>query len=225
MTLALIVLVVFLIVWFNQSTKNKSDKQAHRKRTITNIALQDELSAKNFALVISDLNEIANTKNLSGDTLIDTLEGMYQTYDLPDRRSDTDKINDRKKYLSDLANAIADEDYPVDDSKLPLADKIWHYPFCAPHIERPELLFGNPNTTEVIDGIKYKYDHRGIANHFYWTIPAKLFGDIVVLRTIRELDEEGYRYSWKRQEANWQKAEKEAEQYKYNKDKYPWLYK
>lgn len=225
MTLALIVLVVFLVVWFNQSAKSKSDKQAHRKRTITNITLQDELSAKNFTLVFNDLSEIARTTNLSGNGLIDALERMYQTYDLPDRRNEADKTNDRKKYLADLARMIADEDYPEDDSKLSLADKIWHYPFYAPHIDRPELLFGNPNTIEVIDGIKYKYDHRGIANHFYWTVPAKLFGDIVVLRTIRELDEAGYKYSWNRQEANWQKAEKEAQQYKYNKEKYPWLYR
>lgn len=225
MTLALIVLVVFLIVWFNQSAKIKGDKHTHRKRTITNVQLQDELGAKNFKKIIDDLTALPASQTLAGDSLMDALEKLYQEYDVPDRRTPEQRTTDRAKYLSAISSAREDEEYPIDDSKLPLVDRIWHYPFDAPLIDRPDLLVGTPNTIIEVDGIKYKYDHRGIPTNLYQSIPAKLVGDLKVLLTMRELDAAGYKYSWNRQPANWQRAEIAAEQYKETKKKYPWLYR
>ena len=198
MTLALIVLIVFLISWFNQSVKIKGDKYTHRKRTITNVQLQDELGAKNFKKVIDDLAALPPSQTLAGDSLIDAIEKLYQEYGLPDRRTPEQRTIDRAKYLAAIASAREDEEYPIDDSKLPLVDRIWHYPFDAPLIDRPDLLVG---------------------------IPAKLVGDLEVLLTMRELDAAGYKYSWDRQPADWQRAEIAAEQYKETKKKYPWLYR
>ena len=82
MTLALIVLVVFLIVRFNQSAKIKDNKHTHRKRTITNVPLQDELGAKNFKKIIDDLSALPSSNTLSGDSLMDAIESLYQEYDL-----------------------------------------------------------------------------------------------------------------------------------------------
>lgn len=225
MTLALIVLVVFLIVWFNQSAKIKGDKHTHRKRTITNVQLQDELSAKNFKKIIDDLSAMPSSNKLSGNTLLDAIEGLYEQYDLPDRRTPEQKTTDRTKYLTAIASAREDEEYPIDDSKLPLIDRIWHYPFDAPLIDRPDLLVGTPNTIVEVNGIKYKYDHRGIPTNLYQAVPAKLVGDLKVLLTMKELDAAGYKYSWNRQPADWQRAEIAAEQYKETKKKYPWLYR
>ena len=225
MTLALIVLIVFLIVWFNQSAKIKGDKYTHRKRTITNVQLQDERGAKNFKKVIYDLAALSPSQTLAGDSLIDAIEKLYQEYDLPDRRTPEQRTIDRAKYLAAIASAREDEEYPIDDSKLPLVDRIWHYPFDAPLIDRPDLLVGTPNTIIEVSGIKYKYDHRGTPTNLYQAIPAKLVGDLKVLLTMRELDAAGYKYSWNRQPANWQRAEIAAEQYKETKKKYPWLYR
>lgn len=225
MTLALIVLVVFLIVWINQSAKIKGDKHTHRKRTITNVQLQDELSAKNFKKVIADLTALPSSNTLSGDSLIDAIEGLYEQYDLPDRRTADQKKIDRAKYLAAIASAREDEEYPIDDSGLPLTDRIWHYPFDAPLLDRPDLFVGTPNTIVEVNGVKYKYDDRGIPANLYQAIPAKLVGDLEVLLTMRELDAAGYKYSWNRQPANWQRAEIAAEQYKETKKKYPWLYR
>lgn len=225
MTLALIVLIVFLIAWFDQSAKIKGDKHTHRKRTITNVQLQDELGAKNFKKVIDDLSALPSSQTLAGDSLMDAIEKLYQEYDLLDRRTPEQRITDRAKYLAAIASAREDEEYPIDDSKLPLVDRIWHYPFDAPLIDRPDLLIGTPNTIVEVSGIEYKYDHRGIASNMFWTIPAKLVGDLKVLLTMRELDEAGYKYSWNRQESNWQRAEADAKKYKEHKDKYPWLYR
>ena len=225
MTLALIVLIVFLIAWFDQSAKIKGDEHTHRKRTITNVQLQDELDAKTFKKVIDDLAALPSSQTLGGDSLMDAIEKLYQEYDLPDRRTPEQRITDRAKYLAAIASAREDEEYPIDDSKLPLVDRIWHYPFDAPLIDRPDLLIGTPNTIVEVSGIKYKYDHRGIASNMYWTIPAKLVGDLQVLLTMKELDEAGYKYSWNRQESNWQRAEADAKKYKEHKDKYPWLYR
>ena len=225
MTLALIVLILFLIVWFNQSAKIKGDKYTHRKRTITNVQLQDELGAKNFTLIINDLIALDKEDPLVGEKLIDAIESLFDKYDLPDMRDDTQRINDRKEYLAAIASAREDEEYPIDDSKLPLVDRIWHYPFDAPLIDRPDLLVGTPNTIIEVSGIEYKYDHRGIPTNLYQAIPAKLVGDLKVLLTMRELDAAGYKYSWNRQPANWQRDEIAAEQYKETKKKYPWLYR
>lgn len=225
MTLALIVLIVFLMSWFNQSAKIKGDKYTYRKRTITNVQLQDELDAKNFKKVIDDLAALPSAQTLSGDSLIDAIEKLYQEYDLPDRRTPEQRTIDRAKYLAAIASAREDEEYPIDDSKLPLVDRIWHYPFDAPLIDRPDLLVGIPNTIVEIGDVQYKYDHRGIPTNLYRTIPAKLVGDLEVLLTIRELDAAGYKYSWDRQPADWQRAEIAVEQYKETKKKYPWLYR
>ena len=197
MTLALIVLIVFLIAWFDQSAKIKGDKATHRKRTITNVQLQDELNLKNIKKVIDDLEALPNANKLSGDTLLGAIESLYETID----------------------------DYPTNDTKLPLIERIWHYPHDAPDMSHLELLFGVPNTIVEHNDIKYKYDHRGIASNMFWTIPAKLVGDLQVLLTMKELDEAGYKYSWNRQESNWQRAEADAKKYKEHKDKYPWLYR
>ncbi len=225
MTLALIVLIVFLIAWFDQFAKIKGDEYTHRKRTITNVQLQDELDAKTFKKVIDDLAALPSSQTLGGDSLMDAIEKLYQEYDLPDRRTPEQRITDRAKYLAAIASAREDEEYPIDDSKLPLVDRIWHYPFDAPLIDRPDLLIGTPNTIVEVSGIEYMYDHRGIASNMYWTIPAKLIGDLQVLLTMKELDEAGYKYSWNRQESNWQRAEADAKKYKERKDKYPWLYR
>ena len=225
MTLALIVLIVFLISWFNQSVKIKGDEYTYRKRTITNVQLQDELDAKNFKKIIDDLTALPSSQTLAGDNLMDAIEKLYQEYDLPDRRTPEQRTTDRTKYLAAIASAREDEEYPIDDSTLPLVDRIWHYPFDAPLLDRPDLLVGIPNTIVEVNGIEYEYDDRGIPTNLYQTIPAKLVGDLEVLLTMRELDAAGYKYSWDRQPADWQRAEIAAEQYKETKKKYPWLYR
>ena len=110
MTLALIVLVIFLVVWFNQSAKNKSDKQAHRKRTQTNVKLQDELNAKNFTLIINDLIALDKEEPLVGEKLIDAIESLFDKYDIPDMRDDTQRINDRRE---DLIRFIGNEEMGI----------------------------------------------------------------------------------------------------------------
>ena len=225
MTLALIVLILFLIVWFNQSAKIKGDKYTHRKRTITNVQLQDELDAKNFTLIINDLIALDKEDPLVGEKLIDAIESLFDKYDLPDMRDDTQRINDRAKYLAAIASAREDEEYPIDDSKLPLVDRIWHSPWQPPLLDRPELLYGTPETTSTVHGVEYKYDYRGIASNMFWSIPAKLIGKIHPLLTTRDLDAQGFNYSWDRQESLWQQAEKRAKEQADNKKKYPWLYK
>lgn len=225
MTLALIVLIVFLSAWFDQSAKIKGDKATYRKRTITNVQLQDELNLKNIKKVIDDLEALPNANKLSGDTLLGAIESLYETYDVPDRRTPEQKAKNYSDFKATLARLRDDDDYPTNDTKLPLIERIWHYPHKAPDMSHLELLFGVPNTIVEHNDIEYKYDHRGIASNMFWTIPAKLVGDLQVLLTMKELDEAGYKYSWNRQESNWQRAEADAKKYKEHKDKYPWLYR
>jgi hypothetical protein len=225
MTLALIVLVVFFAVSLSKSAKIKEDKQAYRKRTMTNVSLQDELDAKYFVKIIEDLQALPSAKTLSGDSLIDALEGLYLKYDVPDRRTPEKKLADRAQYLKDIESYRKEGRYPIDDSELALVDRIWHYPFDAPLMDRPDLLVGARNTTIRIGKVEYRYDSRGIPSNLYWTVPAKLVGDLEVLLTTRALNAAGFTYSWDRQESGWQRAEAELKEYRENKKKYPWLYK
>lgn len=225
MTLALIVLVVFLVVWFSNSAKKREEKQAYRKRTITNVQLQDELNAKNFSLIVEDLRKLDNEGVLTGEKLIDAIESLYEKYDIPDTRNETQKINDRKEYLNKLTWERRDKCYPEDDTKLPLERRIWHSPWQPPLLDCPELLNGVPYTTKVVQGVEYKYDFRGIATNMFWSVPAKLIGKIQPLLTTRDLNAQGFNYSWDRQESSWQQSEARIKKHEEDKKKYPWLYR
>lgn len=224
MTLALIVLIVFLVVWFFDSAKKKEDILTRKKKTITNVKLQDELYIKNFKLIISDLEKIASTTNLSGGILLDAIESLYIKYDIPDERTPEQKIKDRNEYIKDIAEYQKSGYYPADDSTLPLAKKIWHFPFTAPHLDRLELMLGTPDTIVNVDGVTYQYDFRGIPSRMYSTVPAKLINKINVLLTVRDLRFAGFNYSWNRQESLWQQTDKQIKELEENKKRYPWLY-
>lgn len=224
MTLALIVLIVFLVVWFFDSAKKKEDKRTYKERTITNVKRQDELSKNNFKKIIEDLQSLPSVEKLSGGNLLDAIEALYDRYNVPDRRTIEEKTKDRTKYLNMLERDRELDDYPVDDSELSLLQKIW-YPLAPPLIDRLDLLFGIADTTLIVDDVTYKYDHRGIPSNLYHPIPAKLIGDLEVLLTIRDLDADGLNYSWNRQESSWQQSDMRIKQYEENKKRYPWLYK
>lgn len=232
MTFALIMLVVFLVVWMTDTTKKRTSKFEHRKKTITNIPLQDQLSQENFLKIIADLEKMDKETFLTGDTLIDAIEYLYELYDIPDDRTEQQKMADRQKFKRDLDVAReyvvspTKRTYPQDETGLTLSQRIWcvNYPKVIPHMEQPDLVFGTPNTTLTIDEFTYKYDTRGIAANVYRTIPAKLLGQIEVLLTMRDLRAKGFNYSWNRKDSLWQQSEAVAKQCQEREKKYPWLY-
>ncbi len=249
MTLALILAIVFGIVWFNHNANLKINNQKERARTITNIKLQDELFCKNFTRVMDDLNTMDKATPLVEKTLMEALEFLYEVYDIPDRRTEAQKQEDLKKYIEDnnelhrvrpdepIYESILGKDdsiYPDDDSILPLYQRIW-YPltrysekqnnavFLSPH-----LLIGIRNSQKELDGVTYCYDDYGYLKNFFnrYNNPlTKIIQDIVVLLTTRDVYNKGYNFSPLRKDSWWQETEKIAKEHTKNKEKYPWLYR
>ena len=99
MTLALVVLVVFLVVWFSDSAKKREEKQAYQKKTITNVKLQDELWCDNFKMIIADLEELDKVSPLTADQVMPTIESLFDKYDIPDERTSREKQIATNAYL------------------------------------------------------------------------------------------------------------------------------
>lgn len=240
MTLALIVLVVFLIVWFCDSTKKKEDKRTHREKTKTDVKRQDELWNENFIKVMSDIKEISHTIDVNGDNIMSIIESLFTKYDVPDTRTDEEKQTSCKRHLRLYKEGCRETDWnhQVDcmfarilhneeptKKQSSLYDLIWYYPWKPPAIDKPELFIGVPNTSTTVDGITYKYDAYGRASNIFATEPSRLILRICNLLTMRALDAEKLNYSWNRQESSWQQSGLRVQQYEENKKRYPWLYK
>lgn len=240
MTLALVVLVVFLAVWFLDSAKKKQDKQAHKKRTITNVKRQDEIWCMNFTKVYSDLEEIYKSKSLDESTILSAIESLFDKYDIPDTRTNEEKIASTKNYLTQYreSHATVDRIYeedctfarilkesPPEKKAILLKDLIWYYPCVSPLLNKPELLIGTPYTSSTVENVTYKYDAYGRATNMWRTEPALLIVRLCNLLTIKALDTEKLNYSWDRQESSWQQSEQRIKNYDENKKRYPWLYR
>lgn len=223
MTIAIILLVAFLVGCVIQALVEVVGKHNYRKQTITDVELQDKLSIKNFKKIVDDIIAMPDSDKLSGEALLNAIESLYEVYNVPDRRTPTQKVKDHADFKSKIQRLISFKEYPADDTTLPLMNRIWHYPHQVPDMNHLELLYGIPNTTIEHNGGIYEYDSRGIAC-LYWTIPSKLIGDLEVLLTTRDLAEAGYKFSGDRRGSHWQHATAEAKKYQENKEKYPWLY-
>lgn len=233
MTLALVVLVVFLVVWFSDSAKKREEKQAYQKKTITNVKLQDELWCDNFKMIIADLEELDKVSPLTADQVMPTIESLFDKYDIPDRRTSREKQIATNAYLQAIQSRqdkLNHEEYryPTDASIIPLPFKIIYYSYphettIPPHFNNPALIFGEPNTSKKIDGFEYEYDYIGQARIL--TEPHSLICRICNLLTERDLYEKGFNFSWNRQESSWQQSEQQIKEYKDKKKKYPWLYR
>lgn len=79
MTLALIALIVFLIVWLYQSGKNSELKQKHIKKSITNIPLQKEIFCKWFYQISGEMDQ----ETPDDSKLYDFIKGYYVKHNVP----------------------------------------------------------------------------------------------------------------------------------------------
>ncbi len=239
MTFLIIVLGIFLAVWFFDSSNKKKAELGYKKRTITNVKRQDELWCENFSKVMSDLEEISKTIVVDSYSIMPVIESLYEKYDIPDMREESEKISARQYHLSlykDACKTIADNyksacifaellhEEPPKEFKPGLYDYIWYSPWTPPKIDKPELLFGEPNTSITVDGFEYKYDNYGWADVFN-SPPSKLIDDICFLLTKRALDKENLNYSGDRKESLWQQSDAKIKEYEKNKKNYPWLFK
>lgn len=225
MTLLLIVVIVALLMGGFDSISKKADSIQHKKKTITNIELQDKLYKENFTKIIKDLGRMDSASPLFGKTLIDALTFLFVVYDIPDSRSDEEKESDLEHYNADIAGTkkLWKIQCQVDYSELTLPQRIWLTKTQTPHVEHPDLLFGKPNTVTYVEGFCYPYSANGIAE-IYECVSAKLLRHINVLLTIRDLKKQGFNFSSDRRESDWQQLEKRIAKTEEEKKMYPWLY-
>ena len=220
MTIALIVLIVFLVLWGNDSLNKKVKKIDCRKATITNIPLQDELWKKNFLKVVADLEKMDKETPLYGDVLMDALEFLYGLYDIPDLRGDESRVKNRERFRNYYS------EFFQEDANLTLSQRIHcvnKKPEIMPHFKDPNLLFGTRNTSITIDGFSYEYGDRGIPSNLYMCPPGGVFFDIIMLITMRDLKYKGFNYSGDRKDSDWQQREAKLKAIEEREEKYPWL--
>lgn len=232
MTLALVVLIVFLVVWFFDSAKKKDNKLKQRQKTITNVKSQDELWCKNFKEVMAVLDELDKTKPLETVEVMPAIEALFDKYNVPDTRTQQEKQNATALYIKAIRSRqdplTPDElRYPNDASVVPFCFKIFYasYPrenTPPPFLENPELLFGEPDSTKKLDGIEIKYDYTGRAKIL--SEPYSLICRICNLMTIRDLRQSNFNFSWDRKGSEWQQSAARAAQLEQDKKNYPWLY-
>lgn len=79
------------------------------------------MNVKNFKKIIDDLTALPQSNKLSGNKLLDAIEGLYRQYNVPDRRTQEQKTADRAKYLTALDRARKEKEYPIDDTKIIIA--------------------------------------------------------------------------------------------------------
>ncbi len=232
MTFLIIVLVIFLIVWFCDSSSRKEKELKYKERTITNVELQDRLECKYFKKVISELEAIDKATPLDYADVIPTIETLFKKYDLPDTRTAEEKQETTKGYIKDIAYWQRDTSYcgiyPADASTVPFCFKIYlcnysGFPTPPPFFEHPELLYGDPNCSKTVDGFTFEYNHTGRAK--IWDRAYKLIDHICTLLTTRELYQMKLNYSYDRKESLWQRSDAKIKEYEENKKNYPWLFK
>ena len=204
-------------------------KKAERAKTITNIPLQDELFKQNYTRVLNELKTIDKETFLWGDTLMDALEFLYVLHDIPDRRTEEEKREDREKYAAQLnenLNVIGTRprlEWKENVSTAPLEARMWFFTWDDEWklMATPKFIYGQRNKSFNVPELEnnghiptISYDYRGIINMLTngLSVPVSIFYDIVYLLTVRELKFLRYNYSWDRQESEWQRREKEMQE-------------
>ncbi len=244
MTLALIAAILFGIAWSNHNSNIRADAKKERARTITNISLQDELFCKNLAKVFNDLLKMDEVTPLVGDTLFEAIDYLYKLYDIPDDRTFTEKLKDKKTHLETIKNMrwsdsigihfnqiLGEEleyDYPEDETKISLFKRIWLIcDFNKEIMSDAEKMFGAKNSVKIVDGTEYKYNDCGFLTDFFnYSSPLTIYiKEIVGLLTRRDLYYMGYNYSPRREHSLWQQSNIICNQWNEKIKKYPWLYR
>lgn len=90
MTIFLIVLIIFLGVWINDSANKKKDKENYKKSTITNVKTEINLYAKWIKIIDNELKEVHDNysdwtkwNTFETWTPIDVLDNLYIKYGIP----------------------------------------------------------------------------------------------------------------------------------------------
>lgn len=187
MTLALIVAIIYLCVWGNDRLNRSEKALDDKKKTITNVPLQDYFSKLAFMDIMDDLYRMDKLTPLVGERLIDAIEFLFEHYDIPDERTEQERAKDREQHLHDVWwHQKSIKDYPQDESMLPLPNRIWHnLPLLSfqldaswqnyqrfpelPFVNNPDLLFGEPNSILYTDNPDYKTKKRAKYEKEYGT--------------------------------------------------------
>lgn len=202
MTLLLIVAIVLFIVWSAQKSHGAVKIEEQKRRTKTNVALENELREKFIFIVDEDISEVdlaqhsidslksSHVKLLrqtaSGETRVDLyalMIGLYEKYKIP--------LAEKSPFLSS-------------DSSSQEKDRNETY-------RQEEIYINNVKSLKELI-LKISPTRR-------------LYENIIQLLTKRSMYSLGYQLSKNGyDESEWQRREAKLSEYEAQKKEYPWLY-
>lgn len=250
MTLLLIVTIVFLIVWWKDSSDKKAKAEQYRKSTITNVQLEREIEIKWLRIIDEKLKTYAGSLNA-----FDYLMTLFDEYEIPKIRwnEPTNLVyTTREKALQDFSELGKYYDFLI---KRGLGKNERESYYVAPIC--PVMYFlGNP-TYESDDEIRLwailesqkerylEYENVRKRNHDWYMrryIEIKssgltaynhiinsdsafsMYSKLIDLLTHKELKSQGFNPSPDgKHESKWQEAENTHNRFVEEDKKYPWL--
>ena len=237
MTLLLIVTIVFLIVWWKDSSDKKAKAEQYRRDTITNLELEKEIR-ENWIDVIDDELKHNNT----GYAPLEHLLFLYAKYNVPIERWDDkqDKLKqDKEKILQEFKKLY--ERYEVISNKASPSEPIYItpfriYDFCAisdgeervAKFESDKRLGKSCWATDVNTYIKICDGKITNYNYIMYSFTARArYNDLIRLLTRKSLKEKGFNpcpYGIGiGEESAWQETDKRQARLEEEKKKFPWL--
>ncbi len=253
MTLALIVLIIFLFAWIFDSAKRNKKEEEEKKRTITNVALEKQIRLEWVKKIDEDLKSAKTDLNP-----FDFLLSLYEKYNMPVYRGfgptneelRKDFLKEEKHFDIDYKFHLSTAEYerkkiskehPELKSEVPYIfcyegknTNAMEISYCfvgeyapfAPkyHTEKDNLLY------EADGG---RYDYLSVVVPYDGTLYNRVRGnyysrvkyiDLIELLTKKSLYERGFVPSPDGiHESAWQEREKANKAYDERKKKYPWL--
>lgn len=213
MTLALVIVIVFLVVWAGQVITRKANRQQYKNATRTDSAQQ----AKSLSDWDKKISDEINSQDIPYGKLFDFIEGLYTKYNMPfdtyvdgamhswDKPTSKNTPEVRAK---DRAQSIESE---LDYQRRSARDKVFVY-----NNNNGSIKFNR--TTE--EEINFTNMQRVLANYQC----ACYYSTLLFMLTKHSLAANGiYGWSYGGKESEWQEMEKYISDIDDFNKQYPWL--
>lgn len=218
MTLALIAIIVFLIVWGCQVSDINAKKKAYRERTKTNVALQIEIRKKVEEEVQNDLRE----QDIPLGEVFPAILSLYDEYKvayLP-FSFQWKRYGTREDYIARTKELCQSAEFFGFSKKYKQLDCYRCVGESCPSCE----FASYPDPSDIMTRIKYSYTEEDITKGR--TPPLEIeYNGLINQIVEKRMHELGYAYSHDyKTESDWQEQEKERKEIDELRKKYPYLF-
>ncbi len=215
MTLLLIAVIVFLLVWGCQVGDRKAKQKEYHDRTRTNLVLEKEIYLK----VEDEITARLNATDIPVGEIYSHLLILYDEYQVPYRpfHCQWGIYHTREDLISDKARQCKEDELHAKKYGFKLD---------------PEIPLENPEHPTVMDRIRYSYINKE-AYQFYghreYTRSSNLeafYRELISRITQKRMYELGYAFTQNGvRDSDWQEQAKQLEEMERLKAKYPYLFR